>query len=357
MDSKNCARCLLSMDVPGVEIGSDGLCSVCKDYDRYMLDWNKQASLESLQRALWRAKKKNALYDVLIPLSGGKDSTYILYQCREIFHLRCLAITWDNGFLSDHAKKNIANACKILGVDHFYFGLNRDYMMRVYRHFFLNTGFFCPVCLAGMGITIQRVQEAFRIPLSIVGTSKATEEYVNPAYFVEGDIDFMENVLKKNPFEGPVNYFLRQAGLFRSPQMIKLPEYLRWDYNEIFTIIKTELGWTAREEDAEHSDCVVDNIVHYIRYRKYPVLIPEMLRFSKLATCGQMTRSEALRRVNQRREDLTCPENMGYFLASLNIGKQEFEDTLHYPTMHLPYLRKKSRIKRRLGHLKEMFLG
>ena len=125
MESRSCIRCLLSTDVPGVAIDTDGLCSVCKSYDKHMNSWNQEASLKQFERTLSKIKKKNKLYDVLVPLSGGKDSAYVLYQCRKNYNLRCLAITYDNGFLTDDARKNISTACKILGVDHFYFGLNR----------------------------------------------------------------------------------------------------------------------------------------------------------------------------------------------------------------------------------------
>jgi hypothetical protein len=357
MESNNCSRCLLSTNVPGVEIDGDGVCNVCKNYDQYMLTWNEETSRNYFEQTLSKIKRKNTLYDVLVPLSGGKDSTYVLHQCKKVYGLKCLAMTYDNGFLSDHARKNISTACKILGVDHFYFGLNRDYTMSMYRHIFLHTGFFCPVCLLGMGVAIKRVQQAFDIPLCISGTSKNTEEHVHPAYFVEGDPSFFENVLKKNPYSGPVNYFLKQSGIFRSPIMIKMPEYVKWDYRNIFKTIKSELGWTAHEEDAEHSDCIVDNIVHYFRYQKYPALIPEMLRFSKLVTCGQMSRSEAINRVRIKKENLTYPENMDYFLNSLNISKQKMESVINNSSMHLQYLKQNSRVIRRLGHIKEKLLG
>ena len=352
MTHLSCRRCLLSNEVPGVHVAPDGICSVCKDHDKLWGDWEQQKHLrlKELEIILATAKKKKGMYDVLVPLSGGKDSTYILYLCRRVYDLRCLAVTWDNGFLTEHARNNIRNACEKLGVDHTYYGMDRNLLKKLYRHSFLKTGYFCPVCLQGMGVAIERMQSGFKIPLAIKGTSRRTEEHVAPEYFVEGGISFIENLLKGTEFEREATPMLRPAGIFSSPRAIQLPNYIDWNYERIFETIKNELGWKAHSADAEHSDCKIDNIVNYIRHRKYGVLVPEMLRFSKLVTAGQLSREEALQRVSGSRE-VAEPENLNYFLDELGISREEMEEVLADRHRHVMYLKQNSRIIRRLKNL------
>lgn len=354
----SCKRCLLSTEVPGVKVSEKEICSVCENYDKQWGDWElrKKEKLITLEKMIDRARAKKQIYDVLVPLSGGKDSCYLLYILRKKYDLKCLAVTWDNGFLTDHARLNIGNTCRILGVDHLYYGLSKPLLMKLYRYFFLNTGFFCPVCLRGISTTIFRAQISFNIPLTITGTSIRTEEYVNPAYFLGGDFSFLENVLENSPLKKEAEVLLTPMGIFSSPPAIKFPDYIDWDYNRIFETITNELGWTAHSPNAEHSDCIVDNIVHYIRFIKYPALIPEMLRYSKLVTCGQLDRNEAERRVAEKKESLKEPSNLNIFLNALEISRTDMENVLSDPDRHLKYLKERSRIIRRLKALGKRLL-
>jgi len=356
--SHKCTRCLLSTEVPGVTIDDQGICNVCRDHDKIWGDWGERKKIQAikLEKILDNAKKKKQIYDVLVPLSGGKDSTYVLYLCRKRYNLKCLAVTWENGFLTDHARLNISNACTKLGVDHVYYGLNKPLLMKLYRHCFLKTGFFCPVCMAGISVAILRTQLAFNIPLSIRGTSSRTEEYVNPAFFLEG-INFLENVLESSPLKKEAEVLLTPIGLFSAPPSIKLPDYIDWNYEDIFRTITDELEWSAHSPDAEHGDCEVDNIVHYIRYRKYPALIPEMLRLSKLVTCGQLDKEEAEQRIAEKKSSIKEPFNLDFFLNALDITKDKMDCVLATPKMHINYTKEHSRIGRRLRALTKRLLS
>ena len=229
-------------------------------------------------------------------------------------------------------------------------------MMELYRYFFLKTGFFCPVCMRGIYTAVTRTQLAFNIPLAIRGTSIRTEEYVNPAFFLPDNLSFLENVLQDSPLKERAEVLLTPAGLFFSPPAIKLPDYVDWDYDLIFKTITGELGWTAHEPDAEHGDCEVDNVVHYIRYRKFPALIPEMLRLSKLVTCGQLERTEAEKRVAAKKTSMEEPSNLDFFLNALGITKDEMDGVLAEPTKHIRYMEERSPIIRRLHMIKKHIL-
>jgi hypothetical protein len=360
-DMVSCNRCLLNEEVPGVKIENDGTCTVCKEHDKKWGDWGniKLEKKKEIEKILENIKKKNRVYDVLVPLSGGKDSAYVLYICREVYDLKCLAVTWDNGFLTDHARKNVKKACDILGVDHVYYGINEKLLMELYKIFFLKTGFLCPICMRGIQVATSKMQETFNIPLTLTGTSLRTEEFVSKEFFLPGSIDLIENVLDGNPLKDEAEALLTPMGYFRMPLRISLPNHIDWDYDEIFNTIRTKMNWEAHHVEAEHTDCGIDNIVHYIRRKKFPALIPEMLRYSKLVTAGVLSRADAEKKIEQHNLTEDEPKNLDWFFKKINITRQEFDAVLNEdPLRHLLYLKPKSkaaRVSRRLKYIKKRF--
>jgi amino acid adenylation domain-containing protein len=114
-----CARCGLASNYPGVTFDTTGVCSVCREYDGYR-DKARQyfKEMDELHAVVERIKAQaTGAYDCVALFSGGKDSTYMLYQLAAM-GLRVLAFTLDNGYISDEAKANIRRVTGALGVDH-----------------------------------------------------------------------------------------------------------------------------------------------------------------------------------------------------------------------------------------------
>jgi len=366
---------LLSEAIPGVHIGDDGICSVCKEHDQRWGDWEQRKGerLAALERMFDDCRRKKRPYDVLVPLSGGKDSTYVLYLCRRRFGLNCLAVTWDNGFLSQHARENIERATRALGVDHIYYGVNQPLLMRLYRFFFLKTGMFCAVCMRGIEVATEMAASAFNIPLVVNGTSRRTEEHVAPEFFQTGPLSFFRAALKGESLEkdtAPLMYsrdwkrtvayhvfWWTKIERVLHSAAICLPDYVDWHYDDLFPTITTEVGWAAPREDDEHSDCRIHNIVGYMRQRKFPALKPELLRFSKLVTAGQMTREEALRKVSEHDNETAEPENLGLLLNALGISRAQFEEVLRDPLRHMKYRKEPGQLWRACRAAKRLLLN
>jgi hypothetical protein len=310
-----------------------------------------------LLKIIEKIKKRKRIYDCVIPISGGKDSVYALYYAKKNLGLNCLAVTFDNGFLSQSAKLNIQNACQKLKTDHIYYGLNTPFLMQLYRYLFLKSGFFCPICMRGIQVTVSRIQKNFDIPIALRGTCRRTEEHISNEFFISGDLGFIESVLEEeSSLYNEAEWFLSPIGIFKGPYQIKLPDYIDWDYDVIFKKITEELNWTAPSLEAEHSDCYASDIVHYIRWRKFPSLIPERLRYSKLATAGILSKEVAQTKVAARHFAGNEPADMKRFLSALNITLDEFNDVVSNPLVHMKYFkRNRSRVKRRLLSLKRKF--
>ena len=79
--------------------------------------------MKTVKKDYLRLQKKlekedlNQKYDCVVGVSGGRDSTFLLYYIKKILKLRPLAVHYDNGFDSDTSVSNILNICQKLDVD------------------------------------------------------------------------------------------------------------------------------------------------------------------------------------------------------------------------------------------------
>jgi len=113
---KTCKKCILYDGIKGIVIGADGLCNYCH-WDKEM---NKDYPIDavSFDRLIDTIKNKGKghLYDVVIGLSGGCDSSYLLKMMVES-GVRCLGIHFDNNWNTDIAKENMDVLTNCFGVD------------------------------------------------------------------------------------------------------------------------------------------------------------------------------------------------------------------------------------------------
>lgn len=139
-----CTRCLLPASIKGITFDEEGVCNHCRDYERNFAAWDsiKDRKSQEFQQLLEKAKSLKRPYDCLVPLSGGKDSTYALYLATKVYNLRTLAVTLDNGYLSNPAKENIKNALANCNADHFFYHINKANSTILFRKFVLKAGNF-----------------------------------------------------------------------------------------------------------------------------------------------------------------------------------------------------------------------
>ena len=73
---KYCTRCVMPDTKPDLRFDEEGVCNACRSFEnRAVVDWSARA--EELRTILERFRSPDASnWDCLIPVSGGKDSTY-----------------------------------------------------------------------------------------------------------------------------------------------------------------------------------------------------------------------------------------------------------------------------------------
>jgi len=338
-----CSRCVLPGTFPGITFDQEGVCSACRAYEERWRGWDESLPerRKVLDRLVEDAKSKGRPFDALVPLSGGKDSIYVLYLAVKELGLKCLAYTMDNGYLSDLAKANIRRACRTLGVEHVTYAWDPDLMNRLFALFMRKTGYFCSICMRGIAAATERVAEMYKVPLVLGGSSARTELVLSREMFQPGPVPFVKKVLAGEPLEKEAERLLYEGSLARKLGyrifwwgsgkriigcvMLDLPDYMDWDYEVLYRTIREKLGWEAPPESQEHTDCGIHPVSVYLHNRRFPGLEIRRLTYARLIMAGQMTREEALERLREEPPE-ECPESvMNRFLENMGMTREEFD--------------------------------
>lgn len=113
-----CSRCLFDTETSDIELDQNGICNYCKLYDQLEREYPiSEDALAKLVRQIKTSKKPHQKYDCIVGISGGLDSTYLLFYLVKFCNLYPLAVHFDNSWNSETAKHNIRTFCNKLNVD------------------------------------------------------------------------------------------------------------------------------------------------------------------------------------------------------------------------------------------------
>ena len=106
-EARFCKTCVANdYMIPGLEFDSEGKCPMCQTAQQF----TELRSILPVMTDVPRSDKSR--FDIAVFYTGGKDSTYLLYYLSKVKNLRVLALTWEIPYMSELAKKSIANAKK-----------------------------------------------------------------------------------------------------------------------------------------------------------------------------------------------------------------------------------------------------
>src|SRR5258705_12539222 len=112
---KYCTECLYPDTKPDIVFNKDGVCSACTAFKaREQVDWS--VGEREFKNIVYATKQMKFPYDCIVPVSGGKDSTYQVIKAKE-YGLKVLAVTATTDHLSKVGRANLDNISN-LGVDH-----------------------------------------------------------------------------------------------------------------------------------------------------------------------------------------------------------------------------------------------
>jgi N-acetyl sugar amidotransferase len=180
-----CSRCVMPDTKPDLQFDAEGVCNACRNFEkRVVVDWDKRRV--ELNAVLERYRKRDGSnYDCIVPVSGGKDSTFQTVRMLELgMNPLCVTATTDK--LSAVGRRNIENIKK-LGVDYVEVSTNPVVRRRINKLALEQVGDISwPEHVAIFTIPV-RVAVQFGVSLIVWGEN-SQNEYGGPAAAVENSV-------------------------------------------------------------------------------------------------------------------------------------------------------------------------
>lgn len=180
-----CTRCVMPDTKSDLSFDESGVCNACRNYEnRKEVDWD--ARRRELVQIVERYRSKDgSRHDCIVPVSGGKDSTYQVLKMLEL-GMNPLCVTATTDHLSEIGRENIENI-KRLGVDHIEVSTNPVVRRKINRIALEQVGDISwPEHVTIFTIPV-RVAVEKRIPLLIWGEN-SQHEYGGPAAATESNV-------------------------------------------------------------------------------------------------------------------------------------------------------------------------
>ena len=136
-----CRKCLVPDRVPGISLSPEGVCNLCHDEsglarEAERMEEARRAYQADFEQTLASCRGQGE-YDCLVPLSGGKDSVYLLYRLSVELKLKVLAFTVDIN-IPPLAWDNIRRALGKLNIDHLSYAPAPDFYRKTFRYLLRN---------------------------------------------------------------------------------------------------------------------------------------------------------------------------------------------------------------------------
>ena len=340
---KYCNRCVMPETTEGIEFDENGICTACTSSEQKMhINWSERREmLESLlNKAKKDAKKNDSPYDCIVPISGGKDSTYQLHVLVKVYKLRVLAVTFSHNWYSKIGFYNLVNCLEEFNVDHIQFTPNRKSVGVAARKSLKAIGDACWHCHSGVGSFPLHIAVKFKIPLLIWGESIAEASgrasHFNPV--LKFDRDYFLKVSAKvsvDDFSSDKEE-RRMFQLFEPPTMeecieqdvhgIHIGDFIFWDEEKQLEFIQEEYGWIEDTVEGAYKgyksvECIMPGVHDYTNYLKRGYG-RATFQASNDVRQGLMGRSEALKIAHEI--DQLEPAALKYFLSITGYTEEEF---------------------------------
>lgn len=343
-ENRRCTNCVMDTTDAKITFDKNGVCDHCLTFYQYIQpNWNTdEKGWSSIKKVADNIKKtaKGNDYDCIIGMSGGVDSSYLVYLAREKLGLRPLVFHVDAGWNSQQAVNNIE---KIVG------GLNLDLYtevidweeMKDLQLAFLKSGvphidtpqdhaFFATMYMFALKHNVKYI---------LTGGNYSTECIRNPLEWMYYQSDsaqikdihrkFGKRPLKNFPL---TNIFWHKVYLpyVRGIKVVRPLDFVPYNKKDAIDFLVKEFGYQPYAQKHFES-----------RFTKFyeSYWLPEKfgfdtrkIQYSSLILTGQMTREEALQRLERPAyEEESIHHDCEYVAKKLDISIDQLMSYLHAP--------------------------
>lgn len=303
---QTCKRCIYNSSIPKITFNQEGVCNYCEQYDSMNKQYPNNDEGESIIRKYVDQIKKDGIgkkYDVVIGVSGGCDSSYLLHLAKKKYGLRVLAAHFDNTYNSKIAVENIQTVLSKLDIDLFTYVVDNKEFHRIQKSLLLASvpEFEAATDLA-LATTHYLACAKFNVKHIWEGHSFRTEGVSPPGWFYM-DAKYIQSIHKKFG-----------DGIIKSTPLLWLSRWIKWmvidkikkfrplyyiDYNkeEVKKLLTKEYNW--QWYGGHHME---NRTSYFINNYYLPIKFGIDLRYceySALVRAGFLTREAALKKIEE----------------------------------------------------------
>jgi N-acetyl sugar amidotransferase len=336
-----CQRCAMDTSDPNITFDDEGNCNHCIEFLSKTAKQSYVGEESDRQLAEWvkdiKAKGKNNEYDCLIGVSGGIDSSYVAYQCKQL-GLRPLAVHMDNGWNSEEAVQNIKNVCDKLDIDYQSYVLNweefKDLQLSFLKASIVELEIPTDIAIPG---ALHRIAAENKIKYIISGGNFATEGILPNSWFYDPkDSKLLYGIQKKfgkmKLKDFPTFDFKKEIyfKFVKGIRMVYLLNYLPYNKDEAMKLLKDELGW--KYYGGKHYESKYTGFVQsYIQPVKFGIDY-RRATYATLVCAGTATREEAIEELKKMSfNPNTIDAEKAYIAKKFEISLTEFEEIMKRP--------------------------
>jgi len=337
---QRCSNCILPETVKGIKFNKEGICNFCLEYNTKPSQ--KLKGSDALKKKILSLKQPTSKYDCLVLISGGRESTFILYYIVEELHLRPLAVNYNNDFIEPTAQENMKKITKQLGVDFIQIRSQKRLRRKLVRNSLIlniDRGIpgilqsLCTHCWIGQRSTAYFMAKKYRLPIVWGGSSDEKTEHLFPYNY------------NKNNFSSQFRTFLRlhyfitylslhyysylmhqefplysnNPSIDNLPNLIRFFDYVAHDENLIIETNIKKLNWKTSNltKVPWRFDCY-NAILQQFYLRKLFGFNKTDINLSYMIRKGLISRSNALKLVEEDKKYLTF-DKLRFIFDSLNL--------------------------------------
>jgi N-acetyl sugar amidotransferase len=284
-----CSNCLTMSTRPRITFDERGWCNACVWTEKKKtLQWDERE--KELVNLLDKNRRSDGHFDCLVPVSGGKDGSYVAYNLKHKYGMNPLALTVTPALSLELGDRNL-RAFVESGFNHISVNPSHEAMRVLNRTGFIEMGFPYYGWLIAIHTAVIRAAIGFGIGLIFYGEDGeveyggSTETSKNPIYdvhyqkkvYLEGGYD---KVLAASGLKEDDLYFFRFSGdneLQSNPiQLTHWSYFENWDPYRNYLVAKEHCGLKEAEgsnsgtfTNFSQNDQALYSLHTYLMYLKF----------------------------------------------------------------------------------------
>ena len=335
IDGKICTRCIYDEQVPSIEFDENGVCNYCRMIDELVEQYQtgKPGGESRIQEIVEQIKKdgKGKKYDCVIGVSGGTDSSYMVYWAIQQ-GLRPLAVHYDNAWNTSIATENIRKVLGKLNVDLYTHVIDNKESDDIFKAFF-TAG--VPEIEASTDLalaeTMYRAASKHKVKYVLEGHSFLAEgitplgkNYFDGKYIKSIHKQFGKRPMKTYPLM-TFSKFLKWT-LFQQIKKIRPLWYIKYSKEEAKAFLEKEFDWEYY--GGHHLENRMTSFFHSIYCPQKFGIDYRNNTLSASVRAGIMPRKEAIEEYYHKSPYIE-EELLQYFKKRLSLSDSEYEQIMN----------------------------